>query len=401
MDAVDLVLTVFDGSKMTDICSYSEPFSQNMQRDMAFLRTAAYQKNKQELLSLSGFDAIHDAYIRQIANCINNMLKKNNIDRQSIDAVGFHGKTLDHNPPSQSPHPYTLQIGSGQMLADLTGIKVVYDFRSDFIMRGFEGAPLIPLHNAHIASQEGDGWYINGGNTSNFALIHNSQAVFASDIGPFNEYTDAYIRQQTSFSFDKDGQIGLQGKLLPDLLKKLFDFGKNFYNMPFPRSGDPAYYDREAIFASVRKEALALPDVIHTFEYFAAYLVGLALTLVPKNVPFPNKFILFGGGWKNPVVRETFENLLRGNGFILPEHRAGFSTLITRLKSPVIKMSIFGDFMEARLMADMARYRLENKPWELPGCPPIVSGIIAQPNAKQTPYTDKINRAAKGWSDLT
>ncbi len=57
------------------------------------------------------------------------MCALNKIDKTSVDAIGFHGKTLDHNPPSKArkekTQPYTLQIGSGQMLADLTGIPLI------------------------------------------------------------------------------------------------------------------------------------------------------------------------------------------------------------------------------------------------------------------------------------
>ena len=397
MDAVDLVLTEFEGDKMTDLCSFSRPFSAKTQQEMAELRLKVYQKNKTEILALPEFHRIHDDYIAQIGTCIHDMLQQHNIDKSTVDAIGFHGKTLDHNPPSVSDAPYTLQIGSGQMLADLTGIPVVYDFRSDYIMHGFEGAPLIPPHNAHIAHSEGDGIYFNGGNTSNFALIKNRKAVLASDAGPFNEYTDAYIRQHTSLSYDFDGTIGLQGHLIPSLLQALFDFRREFYEKALPKSGDPAYYRQADIFYEIQKHPFAVADVVHTFEYFAAYLAVYTLTLVASDITLPEKFVLFGGGWKNPVVRQSFEQLLHYKGFVLPEHKQAFSALKQRFKKlPYLKQTPLGDFMEARLMADMAYYRLTNRPWELPDHSHLVSGVIARPNSVQQ-YLDKINRAAKGW----
>ena len=94
------------------------------------------------------------------------------------------------------------------MLADLTGIKVVYDFRSAPLIAGFDGAPLVPPHNAHIAATEGDGCYYNGGNTSNFAWIIDGKAQIGADAGPFNEYIDNFIRDNTADSFDVDGKYG-------------------------------------------------------------------------------------------------------------------------------------------------------------------------------------------------
>ena len=402
MDAIDLVLTEFDGDKMEDICTYSCPYARDMQQKMATLRDACRNKTQAEISALPEFDKIHDEYIRQIADCINEMLALNKIDKATIDAIGFHGKTLDHCPPSiakrQNISPYTLQIGSGQMLADLTGIRVVYDFRSDYINQGFEGAPLVPLHNAHIALTEGDGCYYNGGNTSNFAIIRDGKAVLSSDAGPFNEYTDAYIRTHTDMSFDKNGELGNKGKVDIDFMAQLFESGKEFYDLALPKSGDPAYYKKAEIMQTADKSGLSFNDVVRTFEYFAAYIA--AYTLTKAEIDLPRRFILFGGGWKNPIVREAFADLLNGKGTMLPAHTDKFRTLTQKLNGEVIiQESAFGDYMEARLMADMARFRLENKPWTLPETDnagrKIISGIIATPDKNRLSYNDKINRAAK------
>ena len=357
MDAIDLVLTEFDDDKMTDICTYTKPYTGAMQNKIERLRTLVLHKTKNEIENLPDFKPIHDEYISQIAECINKMCLENNIDKKTIDAIGFHGKTLDHNPPSKAKidgtQAYTLQMGSGKMLADLTGIPVVYDFRSDFLMAGFEGAPLVPPHNAHIAATEGDGCYYNGGNTSNFAIVVEGKAQIGADAGPFNEYIDNYIRSYTSESFDKDGMFGNKGRLIPGLLQELYNFGRHYYETALPKSGDPAYYHKDEIFAFIEKQNFTLEDIIHTFEYFSAYIAVQALTLVPENIVFPKDIILFGGGWKNPVIKDSFIRLLEGKDVILPEHEKAFQILRERLKQPQIHYSSFGEYMEARLFADL------------------------------------------------
>ena len=406
MDAIDLVLTEFTGDKMNDICSFTKSYNKDMQDKMESLRKRVFNKIALEIVDLPEFKQVHDEYVRQIAECINEMCLINEIDKQSIDAIGFHGKTLDHNPPSKSQvdgtNPYTLQIGSGKMLADLTGIKVVYDFRSDFIMNGFDGAPLVPPHNAHIAHSEGDGCYYNGGNTSNFAIIENAQAILGADAGPFNEYIDGYIRKHTALAFDEEAKIGLSGKLNKELLQKLFDIGRMYYETELPKSGDPAYYHKSEIFAYAEKCGISLSDIVHTFEYFAAYIAVQALTLIPDTIDMPSKFILFGGGWKNPLVRQSFVDLLNGVGYVLPEHKEQFGLLCRKFKQlPQVKNSFFGDYMEARLFADLARCKLEEKAWEIPETlqakKQIVCGVIAAPDKNRFVYDDMINRAAKGW----
>ncbi len=406
MDAIDLVLTEFDGDKMSDICTFTRPYSKDMQDRIERLRAQVFNKTAEEIENLPEFKSVHDDYVRQIADCVNEMCRINHIDKTTVDAIGFHGKTLDHNPPSKAKidgtQPYTLQIGSGQMLADLTKIPVVYDFRSDPLMAGFEGAPLVPPHNAHISASEGDGIYYNGGNTSNFAIINNGVAQIGADAGPFNEYTDNYIRLHADKSFDENGMFGKNGNLNVGLLQEIFQCGRSFYEAPVPKSGDPAYYHKDKIFKFVEDKAIKFEDAVHTFEYAAAYIAVQALTLVSDSIKIPNKFILFGGGWKNPIVRQSFDDLLNGKGEILPQHRDSFEKLQTKfLLAPTIKQSCFGDYMEARLFADLARYKLENKAWEIPEIieagQQIVCGKIARPQALQKIYGDCINRAAKGW----
>ena len=405
MDAVDLVLTEFDGDKMRDICSYSSPYSKEIQEKMEFLRAKVKNKTRAEILALSEFKPLHDEYVKSVANAINEMCQKFKIDKASLSAIGFHGKTLDHNPPSKAKvdgtSPYTLQIGSGQMLANLTGIPVVYDFRSAPLMAGFDGAPLVPPHNAHIAATEGDGCYYNGGNTSNFAWVVDKVALIGADAGPFNEYVDNFIRDHTTDSFDKDGKYGLNGKLNKKLLQKLFDIGREYYERPLPKSGDPQYYYKDQVFQTIKEIKLDFNDALHTLEYFAAYLAVQALTLTDIKINLPSRFILFGGGWKNPVVRQSFDDLIAGKGFVLLEHQIQFKNFLGRFKHPpTIKYSAFGEMMEARLFADLARYKLENRPWEIPEIVKagknVICGVMAHPN-KQKIFHDEINLAAKGW----
>ncbi|MBP5161344.1 MAG: anhydro-N-acetylmuramic acid kinase [Alphaproteobacteria bacterium] len=405
MDAVDLVLTEFDGDKMKDICSFSKAYTKQMQAQMESLRARVKDKTKSEILALPEFKNIHDAYVQSVADAVNAMCEKYAIDKKTISAIGFHGKTLDHNPPSKAKadgtSPYTLQIGSGQMLANLTGIPVVYDFRSAPLMAGFDGAPLVPPHNAHIAATEGDGCYYNGGNTSNFAWVVGGVAQVGADAGPFNEYVDNFIRENTKDSFDKNGKYGSKGKLHKAFLKVLFDIGRTYYERALPKSGDPQYYHKDEVFKTIKKLKVTFNDAVHTLEYFAAYIAVQALTLTDKKIKLPPHFILFGGGWKNPVVRKSFDDLVAGKGYVLPEHEKQFKAFLGRFaKQPTVKYSAFGEMMEARLFAELARYKLDNKPWEIPEIvkagKKVVCGVVVKPN-KQKVFADKVNLAAKGW----
>ena len=310
MDAIDFVLTEFDGNKMKDICSYSKPYNKEMQEKMEYLRRLVVNKTKTEILDIPQFKSIHDEYVSQVADCINEMCQRYRIDKTTIDAIGFHGKTLDHNPPSRAKvegtTPYTLQIGSGQMLADLTGINVVYDFRSAPLMNGFDGAPLVPPHNAHIAASEGEGCYYNGGNTSNFAWIIDGRAQVGADAGPFNEYVDNFIRQNTQDSFDIDGKYGKSGKLDKKLLQTFFDIGRTYYERGLPKSGDPQYYQTEKVFNAIKEQGVSFEDAVHTLEYFSAYIAVQALTLTDEKLKLPSSIVLFGCFSNKTIMSNSF-----------------------------------------------------------------------------------------------
>ncbi len=393
MDAIDLVLSEFEGDKMRDICSYSVEYDKEMREKIDNLREEVFDKTGDEIFKTDNFFEIHNEYVTGVANAINEMCEKLSIDKNSIDAIGFHGKTLDHYPPSiaKEKTPYTLQMGSGEMLADLTGIRVVNDFRSCFIMNGKEGAPLVGRHNENVAKIEGDGVYFNGGNTSNFAIVERGKFVFQTDVGPFNEYIDGYVRKHTTESFDKDGMYGKKGKFCKELFYKLYEIVKDFYETKSPKSGDPQYYHKEKVWEFIEKSKTDFFDGVYTLEYFSAYIAVRELIRVKKDF---ESIKLFGGGWKNPIVREAFENLINDKkGEILNFDNELFAEFYNNKKDVIIKESSFGENMEARLMADMARYKLEGKAW----IEEVVAGVECLPVSGRFEYSDYISKASKGW----
>lgn len=114
-----------------------------------------------------------------------------------------------------------------------------------------------------------------------------------------------------------------------------------------------------------------------------------ALSFVPEDVEMPSAFLLFGGGWKNPLSLQDFKDLLNGRGPVLPEHEDAFAAVRRRFaKEPSVEWSdVFGysgTYMEARIFADMAFCRITGEPFSYPestGCTsPTVSGICVFPS---------------------
>lgn len=411
MDTVDVILTQFEAEKITDIAKYSKPYPTRLHDDFQEIRKLVHKEaaiSMEELGRLPLFQRAHGDYIRLVAQATNELIDKSKVDKKDITAVGFSGQTLDHHPPSISPNSinvYTLQVGSGQMLSDLIGLPVIYDFRSDDIMNGGDGAPFAPLHHRHIAQSLGyrDVIFYNAGNTANLSIV--SKGTFLGwDAGPFNAFPNQLIYTYTDRKeqFDKNAQYGQKGKLDLDLLRLLFKKtvimanGKNFLELAPPKSSDTAWYHLPTVFL----EPDHFEDKLYTLEYFSGYVAAHTLKYALTDKHLPTHFVLFGGGWDNPVCRQAFEDLLGGKGIVLPEHKDVFKSIVKRFDSqPHFETIPFSQFMEARLFADLARYFLEKKNWFDRGLTknhiPHILGVRRNPH--QGPINDKINRASKGW----
>lgn len=412
LDAVDTVLTRFEKNRIQDICGHSINIPLSIADGFRQLKQTLSQ-NDGDIQKVSRFpelkfQELHDAYIRLIAKAVNELVIKSGLPKSEIDAIGFHGQTCYHLPPSvaqKGQQPNTLQIGSGQMLADLTNIPVAFDFRSDDLMNGGEGAPLAPVHNRHLASDlQAKGIFplafCNGGNTGNIALIFDDK-VIGWDTGPFNHFVDFLTRTEKNEPCDFDGKYGKQGKLNFDLLRDLFEHssqtqnGDNFLLKTPPKSSDPAWYSAPD---SLRNTSIPFEDRIRTTEFFSAYIFAYTLRFSPINTP--DNFLVFGGGWNNPIIMQDFKNLLLGQIETLPEHK----TIFEKIKNPRVRINwsdqygYNGKYMEARIFADMAKCLITQEPFSYPettGCAkPTIGGILTFPgnNNKQL-----WSRAAYNW----
>lgn len=438
LDAVDAVLTAFENDKIRDIASHSLKYPPELTRDMLELRQriAGTGGEMDAFETDAFFNQTLESYTALIAETVNALCAKNGTDKKEIAAIGLHGQTCDHFPPSiaGTRPPYTLQIADAQKLADLTGIPVIYDFRSDDLMNGGEAAPLAPAHNMHIARDlKSKGLFpvafCNAGNTGNIAVISQNESgqttVKGWDVGPFNHFADALVRTGKNEPCDKDGKYGSQGKIIPELLETLFETaavtneGKNFYLLAPPRSSDPSWYRLPEL------KDYSFEDALRTIEYLSAYTFFHTLSFVSPDIEMPCTFLIFGGGWRNPVAFSDFRDLLSGKApVVLKQHEETFRKIARRFKKvPQAEWSdaygYSGEYMEARIFADMAHCRITGEPFSFPestGCrTPTVAGIYRYPSTPGPFLLEKLfqhygtaeiidnrwdkkwNRAVKGW----
>lgn len=429
LDGVDVVLTqISEDGQIKDLAAHSEKNPDDLTAALKDLRLSVqsclgdvvkaeeyFEKNYKT--KHGTIEKVHSRYLASVADCIKALLSKVPL-QEKVDLIGLHGQTCTHVPPSVagSSDPdkvYTVQFGDGQELADLTGITVVCDFRSDDLMNGGEAAPLAPLHHEHLALQNSSKnfpiIFCNGGNTGNISIVSEDletgkPLTLGWDTGPFNHYPDTLMCKEKKQSCDYNGQLGMQGKVMLGILQTLFDkaaltkAGENFILKPPPKSSDPTWY---FLVPELTNDRIFFPNRLRAAEYFSAYSFFYNLTLIPANIKIPIRLALCGGGWKNATIRLHFEALLKGDHStspVLAAHKKLFEDFLEKNDFEANLSSHYGfdeESMEARIFADAAVCKIKNEPFSRPDVTgvksPCVLGLVRFPKSDQANATGRLN----------
>ncbi|WP_431701057.1 anhydro-N-acetylmuramic acid kinase [Pseudomonas sp. BR20] len=264
-----------------------------------------------ELLSLcaSGPDEIARSAIAQqhwvtlAAHGIHTLLDQQNLKPRDIRAIGSHGQTIRHEPA----RGFTVQIGNPALLAELTSITVVSDFRSRDVAAGGQGAPLVPaFHEALFGESTGNRAVLNIGGFSNLSLIETGKPVAGFDCGPGNVLLDAWIQQQRGEHFDRDGQWAGSGKVEPQLLAALL-------SDPFFLTKGPKSTGREVFNLGWLHQHLSRLPAFAPQDVQASLLELTALTIVEAlqtAQPQTETLLVCGGGAHNTTMMNRLAALL-------------------------------------------------------------------------------------------
>ena len=126
--------------------------------------------------------------------CINELLDVADIGRKDVAAVGIHGQTIRHRPEQG----WTLQLNNPALVAELSGLDVVSDFRSRDIAAGGEGAPLVPAFHRQVFMGEVARSVVNIGGIANVTFLPPRRGygkIIGFDCGPGNILLDAWCRK--------------------------------------------------------------------------------------------------------------------------------------------------------------------------------------------------------------
>lgn len=193
---------------------------------------------RDELLQLnqSGHDELHrsalagNAIARLYAQVVQDLLQTTGLAPDNVVAIGAHGQTVRHRPlefdgDADGLYPavgYTQQLINPALLAELTGIDVVADFRSRDLAAGGQGAPLVPAFHHGVFGQRGACVAVlNIGGIANLSVLNADGSVQGWDCGPGNALMDFWCSRHTGQAFDLDGAWAAQGHIHQTLLTRL------------------------------------------------------------------------------------------------------------------------------------------------------------------------------------
>lgn len=231
------------------------------------------------------------------------------VDPGSVAAIGSHGQTVWHDPPSGGARGATLQLGDPATIAEITGIPVVSDFRTRDVAAGGHGAPLVPWPDRLLFSAPDRPRALqNLGGMANVTWLpaaSGTEPVLAFDTGPGVALIDTAAELATGGrrTFDADGELAAAGRVDEDLLEQLLQH-------PFLRRRPPRSTGRE-VFGSAFVAGLIedraprshrdWADLVATLTAFTAASVADAYRrwVLPRGV---SEVLLAGGGALNPVL---------------------------------------------------------------------------------------------------
>lgn len=280
------------------------------------------------------------------AQSVQDLLLSSGISAAEIRAIGCHGQTIWHSP--QGSHPFTMQIGDANVIAALTGITTVADFRRKDMAYGGQGAPLVPaFHQALFADPQQLTVVLNMGGISNISILQAGELTRGYDTGPGNVLLDAWVERHLGHSYDKDAHWALQGHVYTPLLQHLL--AEPFLAQPAPKSTGRELFSLAWLLAKLELFPNVTPaDVQATLVEFTAITIRDELRKLPET-PQSKVLLACGGGAKNPLLMARLQEIL-----------ADWSLGTTTASGLDI------DYVEAAAFAWLAHQRIHNLPGNLP-----------------------------------
>jgi len=342
LDGIDVVIIDLQNNHHVElIAAHTYAFEPTLKQSLKTLI-------ERQHCDLRKFGELDIALGQAIASAINTLLEENNINPTAIKAIGSHGQTVFHHPEGQ--YPFSLQIGNANVIAELTGISTVADFRQRDMVLGGQGAPLVPaFHKALFEDQQQYRAIINIGGISNITVLpatNPDHQVIGFDTGPGNVLLDAWYEQHQHGPYDHDGLWGSTGAVNKELLAHLLKDA--YFKQAIPKSTGREYFNLVWLQQKLTEfqRPLEPQDIQATLTALTAHSIAQDIHRYASQT---KAIYICGGGSHNSSLMTMLQQSL-----------ANIAVSTTE------KLGLHADWVEACAFAWLAAQTLANKTGNLP-----------------------------------
>jgi anhydro-N-acetylmuramic acid kinase len=314
MDGIDGVLCTIHSDGQAEVLVHtSAAFSKGLKEILHELQAPTHNELHKEALAANQLALEYAAIVHRI-------LELGSLTPNHIVSIGAHGQTIRHQPILSNGVGYSLQCLNGALLAELTGIDVINDFRSRDIAAQGHGAPLVPaFHHSQFGSSDYSKAILNLGGIANLTLLSPNQPILGFDTGPGNLLLDAWIYKNKQLNYDHHGNWAQSGKVDSELLHLLLN--EPYFALPIPKSTGRDLFNLNWLL-----KKMSLSDSKPSAEDIQATLVALTAKTVVSSLftylPECQELIVCGGGTKNLFLLERIAHMCK-------EHTASFTFMTT------------------------------------------------------------------------
>ncbi|WP_137860728.1 anhydro-N-acetylmuramic acid kinase [Variovorax sp. 3P27G3] len=319
--AADLFIGLMSGTSLDGVDGVLADFSDGRIAVRSYATAAFPVALRAELLALNtpGDNELHRAALagnglaRAYAGVVHQLLADSGTDARAVTAIGAHGQTVRHRPLEFDEVGYTLQINNPSLLAELTGIDVVGDFRSRDLAAGGQGAPLVPaFHRALFARADETVAVLNIGGISNLSFLpatntSGGASVLGFDCGPGNALMDHWCQAHQGRPFDLGGQWAASGQVLPGLLAQFL--ADPYFGRTPPKSTGRDLFNPDWLAAQLGTTVMVPEDVQATLAELTAQVCAADVKRYGKDSKL---LIVCGGGALNDHLLARLRALLPG-----------------------------------------------------------------------------------------
>lgn len=348
VDGLDIALIRIDGGKIDLLEQDTVALPPKLRGTLIDLGQAKGDR-------LDALGAADTALGRFIGKAVKGFMQRHGLSAAQVRAIGSHGQTVRHRPEGEQR--FSMQIGDPNIIAEVTGVTTVADFRRRDLAAGGEGAPLAPsFHAAILGGADELRVVLNIGGISNISLLR--QPLMGFDTGPGNALMDDWCRKHRGQSYDENGAWAATGKLDEQLLRTLAD--DPYLTRPPPKSTGKEQYNLRWLEERLRP-SLQPEDVQRTLLEFTA---TSAVQAIQRWAPGANRVIVCGGGRLNALLMRRLVELADAPVQAIDQH--GWD----------------GDAIEASAFAWLAHQRLTGSPANAPDVtgaqgPRVLGGVYA------------------------